>query len=116
MCPTATTCTTSGKVCALRVGVLPVLPCCAQVRGYLPLDLDVAPGVAAEVDFSEQQAAVAELAQRKQELMYELASYQNSRTQAAVPVRGEAGRGAAGGGLMAGITGCQKQRRRKRRV
>nr|BCL66158.1 Bardet-Biedl syndrome 2 protein [Volvox reticuliferus] len=50
-----------------------------EVRGYLPLDLDVAPGVAAEVDFSEQQAAVAELAQRKQELMYELASYTNMR-------------------------------------
>ncbi|KXZ53986.1 hypothetical protein GPECTOR_5g1 [Gonium pectorale] len=53
-----------------------------EVRGYLPLDLEVAPGVAAEVDFSEQQAAVAELAQRKQELMYELASYSNMRQQA----------------------------------
>nr|BCL66089.1 Bardet-Biedl syndrome 2 protein [Volvox africanus] len=50
-----------------------------EVRGYLPLDLDVAPGAAAEVDFSEQQSAVAELAQRKQELMYELASYTNVR-------------------------------------
>ncbi len=57
-----------------------------QVRGYLPLDLDVAPGVAAEVDFSEQQAAVAELAQRKQELMYELASYSNMRQARDAPV------------------------------
>lgn len=79
-----------------------LFPPCAQVRGYLPLDLDVAPGVAAEVDFSEQQAAVAELAQRKQELMYELASYQNSRTQAAVPVRGKAGR--RGGVLQEGAS------------
>ncbi|GLC47294.1 Bardet-Biedl syndrome 2 protein [Pleodorina starrii] len=59
-----------------------------EVRGYLPLDLDVAPGVAAEVDFSDQQAAVAELAQRKQELMYEMASYSNMRqTKDAAPER-----------------------------
>ncbi|GFR49930.1 hypothetical protein Agub_g12034 [Astrephomene gubernaculifera] len=56
-----------------------------EVRGYLPLDLDVAPGVAAEVDFSEQQAAVAELAQRKQELMYELSSYANMKVQNTQP-------------------------------
>ncbi|PNW81715.1 hypothetical protein CHLRE_06g257250v5 [Chlamydomonas reinhardtii] len=54
-----------------------------EVRGYLPVDLDVAPGVAAEADFTEQQQAVAELAQRKQELMYELASYSNMRAQQA---------------------------------
>nr|ADI46967.1 LOW QUALITY PROTEIN: BBS2m [Volvox carteri f. nagariensis] len=64
-----------------------------EVRGYLPLDLDVAPGVAAEVDFSEQQAAVAELAQRKQELMYELASYSIMRQNKEVPVRAGEGLG-----------------------
>ncbi|KAG2486168.1 hypothetical protein HYH03_015132 [Edaphochlamys debaryana] len=62
-----------------------------EVRGYLPLDLEAAgPGAASEADFSEQQALLAELAQRKQELAYELASYANSRAQAkeAPPERG----------------------------
>lgn len=41
----------------------------------------------AEMDFSAQQAAIAELTQRKQELMYELTSYQNTRSSS-TQVRG----------------------------
>lgn len=48
-----------------------------QVRGYLPSDGNAAP---AEADFSHQQSIIADLTQRKQELMYELTSYQNSKS------------------------------------
>lgn len=61
-----------------------------EVRGYLPVEHDAAPGApaaaVAEADFAEQQQAIAELAQRKQELMYELASYQNMRQAEKQPV------------------------------
>ena len=64
------------------------------MRGYLPVEHDAAPGApaaaVAEADFAEQQQAIAELAQRKQELMYELASYQNMRQAEKQPVRGGA--------------------------
>lgn len=47
-----------------------------EIRGYLPIDPDQP---VQEPDFSAQQAAIAELTQRKQELMYELSSYHNMR-------------------------------------
>lgn len=47
-----------------------------EVRGYMPSDPDFVPP---STDFSAHQALVTELSQRKQELMYELTSYQNTR-------------------------------------
>lgn len=47
------------------------------MRGYLPVDPRA--GVVDE-DFSMQQSAIADLTQRKQELLYELTSYQNTRS------------------------------------
>ncbi|KAG1676464.1 hypothetical protein FOA52_002284 [Chlamydomonas sp. UWO 241] len=47
-----------------------------ELRGYLPADPDEPEP---EPDFTAQQAAVAELTQRKQELLYELTSYHNMR-------------------------------------
>lgn len=58
---------------------------CLQLRGYLPHDPHARHDVLVEsspADYSEQQAVIAELAQRKQELMYELASYANMRNAA----------------------------------
>jgi hypothetical protein len=49
----------------------------AQVRGYLPVDPKAG---TLDTDFSAQQAAIADLTQRKQELLYELTSYQNTRS------------------------------------
>lgn len=57
-----------------------------QLRGYLPYDPTSRSEVVAEsapADYAEAQALIAELAQRKQELMYELASYANMRSTAA---------------------------------
>lgn len=51
-----------------------------EVRGYMPMDAaHSVPEQAMEADFTEQQAIIADLAQKKQELMYELASYANMR-------------------------------------
>jgi hypothetical protein len=49
------------------------------VRGYLPINPDQP---FQETNFSAQQATIAELTQRKQELLYELTSYQNTKSSA----------------------------------
>eukprot|EP00955_Chlamydomonas_euryale_P013012 140457-Chlamydomonas_euryale.AAC.5 len=66
------------RMTRLRPGFLLCVIVCGvegELRGYLPLDPDQP--VASAPDFGAQQAAVADLTQRKQELMYELASYHN---------------------------------------
>jgi len=47
-----------------------------EVRGYMPVDPQHIP---VEVDYLAQQQAIAELTQKKQELMYELTSYLNTK-------------------------------------
>ncbi|MEW5314625.1 MAG: hypothetical protein WDW38_006104 [Sanguina aurantia] len=49
-----------------------------EVRGYLPLDSSTI-AMADSADFGDQQSALADLTQRKQELVYELTSYQASK-------------------------------------
>lgn len=59
-----------------------------------------------EPDFTAQQAAVAELTQKKQELMYELTSYHNMRNAEVPQVsKGRGGRGEGRGGWEGGRQG-----------
>ncbi|KAL6760242.1 BBS2m [Haematococcus lacustris] len=51
-----------------------------EVRGYLPMSADQPQNA---MDFSAQQAAITELTQCKQELLYELTSYQNTKASSA---------------------------------
>ena len=85
--------------------ITPQIAPLAQVRGYLPVDTS---SMAPTADFTSQQQIIAELTQRKQELMFELTSYQNSKNLDVAQVGGRRGgeEGGRGGGRSRERHGC----------
>lgn len=87
------------KLCAMH----PHTPACTnacfllQVRGYLTPDPDepVSAHATQEAELTAQAAAIADLTQRKQDLLYELNSYQNAK-DAEVQVGAKGGEGEGG--------------------